>query len=70
VAAGKLDGYWEFRLRSWDTAAGTLVAREAGVTVTGIDGVEQPLHWEHILAAPPGLHREMAAVLAAAGEPA
>jgi myo-inositol-1(or 4)-monophosphatase len=70
VAAGKLDGYWEFRLRSWDTAAGTLVAREAGVTVTGIDGVELPLHWEHILAAPPDLHREMAAVLAAAGEPA
>jgi myo-inositol-1(or 4)-monophosphatase len=70
VAAGKLDGYWEFRLRSWDTAAGTLVAREAGVHVTGVDGAEQPLHWEHILAAPPGLHAEMAAVLATAGEPA
>jgi len=30
VAAGRLDGYWEFKLRAWDTAAGTLVAREAG----------------------------------------
>ncbi len=68
VAAGKLDGYWEFRLRSWDTAAGTLIAREAGVRVTGVDGAEAPLHWEHILAAPPGLHAEMAALLAAAAE--
>ncbi|MBE0568008.1 MAG: inositol monophosphatase, partial [Krumholzibacteria bacterium] len=38
TAAGKLDGYWEFRLRPWDTAAGTLIAREAGCRVTAADG--------------------------------
>jgi myo-inositol-1(or 4)-monophosphatase len=38
VAAGRLDGYWEFKLNSWDIAAGVLLVREAGGQVTLIDG--------------------------------
>ncbi|MGH9688374.1 MAG: inositol monophosphatase family protein [Candidatus Acidiferrales bacterium] len=38
VACGRFDGFWEFGLKSWDTAAGTILVREAGGTVTGIDG--------------------------------
>lgn len=38
VAAGRLDGYWEFKLRSWDIAAGALLVREAGGAATMIDG--------------------------------
>lgn len=69
VAAGKLDGYWETQLRPWDTAAGTLIAREAGALVTGHDGKTGALHHRDILAAAPGLHAEMLAVLArTAGE--
>lgn len=64
VAAGKLDGYWEFRLRPWDTAAGTLIAREAGARVTGFEGERLPLHTRHILAAAPGLHEQMLRILA------
>ena len=30
VAAGRLDGFWEFGLSPWDTAAGTLLIQEAG----------------------------------------
>jgi myo-inositol-1(or 4)-monophosphatase len=30
VAAGRLDGYWEFRLKPWDLAAGAVLVREAG----------------------------------------
>jgi myo-inositol-1(or 4)-monophosphatase len=30
VAAGRLDGFWEFGLKPWDTAAGTLLVQEAG----------------------------------------
>ncbi|MES2661818.1 MAG: inositol monophosphatase family protein [Pseudomonadota bacterium] len=30
VAAGRLDGFWEFGLKSWDMAAGILLIREAG----------------------------------------
>jgi myo-inositol-1(or 4)-monophosphatase len=38
VARGWLDGYWERHLKPWDTAAGALIAREAGATVTDIAG--------------------------------
>jgi myo-inositol-1(or 4)-monophosphatase len=38
VAAGRLDGYWEFKLKSWDVAAGILLVREAGGVVTNVDG--------------------------------
>jgi myo-inositol-1(or 4)-monophosphatase len=64
VAAGKLDGYWEWRLRPWDTAAGTLVAREAGALVTDFAGRDVPIPVEHILAAAPGLHERMKEMLA------
>jgi myo-inositol-1(or 4)-monophosphatase len=30
VAAGRLDGYWEFKLHPWDVAAGLLIVEEAG----------------------------------------
>jgi myo-inositol-1(or 4)-monophosphatase len=38
VAAGRLDGFWEFNLNSWDTAAGVLIVEEAGGKVTRFDG--------------------------------
>ena len=38
VAAGRLDGFWEWRLSSWDVAAGALLIVEAGGTVTDIAG--------------------------------
>ena len=38
VAAGRLDGFWEFGLNSWDMAAGALLIREAGGLVTDMDG--------------------------------
>jgi myo-inositol-1(or 4)-monophosphatase len=64
VAAGKLDGYWEWKLRPWDTAAGALVAREAGALVTDFAGAEIPIPTAHILAAAPGLHDRMRDILA------
>ena len=41
VAAGRLDGYWESGLESWDMAAGALIVREAGGLVTDYNGDEQ-----------------------------
>ncbi len=38
VAAGRLDGFWEFDLQSWDMAAGALLIQEAGGIVTEPDG--------------------------------
>ncbi len=40
VAAGRYDGYWELGLKAWDVAAGALIVREAGGTVTHPDGTE------------------------------
>lgn len=40
VAAGRYDGYWELGLKPWDVAAGVLIVREAGGTVTGPAGAE------------------------------
>jgi myo-inositol-1(or 4)-monophosphatase len=63
VAAGRLDGFWEMKLRPWDVAAGTLIAREAGALVTDFDGNSGLLSGESILAAVPGLHQEMLTML-------
>ena len=38
VASGRYDGFWEFNLNPWDTAAGVLMVEEAGGTVTRFDG--------------------------------
>ncbi|MBI4508461.1 MAG: inositol monophosphatase [Deltaproteobacteria bacterium] len=38
VARGWLDGYWEFKLKPWDLAAGTVIVREAGGRVTSLEG--------------------------------
>lgn len=38
VACGRFDGFWEFNLNPWDTAAGLLIVQEAGGEVTRFDG--------------------------------
>jgi myo-inositol-1(or 4)-monophosphatase len=38
VAAGRLDAYWATCVQPWDSAAGTVVARESGATITRFDG--------------------------------
>jgi myo-inositol-1(or 4)-monophosphatase len=38
VASGRFDGFWEFNLNPWDTAAGVLIVEEAGGRVTRFDG--------------------------------
>lgn len=38
VGAGRFDGFWEISLSAWDVAAGGLIAQEAGVVVTNLQG--------------------------------
>jgi myo-inositol-1(or 4)-monophosphatase len=38
VAAGRFDGYWAFDNHVWDVAAGAVLVREAGGTITNVDG--------------------------------
>lgn len=59
LACGRFDGYWEENLKPWDTAAGALIATEAGATVT--DFSNQPYHIEkkEILATNGRIHHQM-----------
>jgi myo-inositol-1(or 4)-monophosphatase len=38
LASGRFDGFWEFNLNPWDTAAGVLIVEEAGGKVTDFRG--------------------------------
>ncbi|MFY9751998.1 MAG: inositol monophosphatase family protein [Candidatus Acidiferrales bacterium] len=64
VACGRFDGFWEFGLKSWDTAAGILIIREAGGTVTDFSG--RPFHAgdRELLATNGRIHSEMQSVAA------
>ena len=63
VACGRLDGFWERRLRPWDIAAGLALLREVGARTESLDPAEDP--WRHgtILTATPHLFAAFAAVL-------
>lgn len=63
VACGKLDGFWEAKLKPWDTAAGALIAREAGATLTDYAGSPYSCFGNELLAANTPLHREMLSVV-------
>nr|WP_110885185.1 inositol monophosphatase family protein [Deinococcus yavapaiensis] len=63
VAAGRLDGYWEFGLHPWDAAAGSLIVEEAGGRVTDGGGASTP-YGEMILATNGLFHSELLGALA------
>lgn len=63
VAAGRSDGFWEFGLQPWDTSAGVVALREAGATVTGIQGEPWTVRSAGIIAANPALHAALVATI-------
>jgi myo-inositol-1(or 4)-monophosphatase len=62
VAAGRFDGFWEFGLQKWDTAAGVLLIEEAGGKVTDFAGHPYQLGGPIILATNGLIHEEIRAV--------
>jgi len=64
VAAGRLDGFWEFQLQPWDMAAGTLLITEAGGTVTDAGGSPLNVFGDEIVASNSRIHQAMLDVLA------
>lgn len=64
LACGRFDGFWERHLSPWDMAAGVLIVREAGGTVTRYDGAEFRLDGREILASNGAIHDEMRGILA------
>lgn len=58
AACGRSELFWEFNLSPWDMAAGVLMVREAGGTVTDMHGGEFSLRGQHILADNTLVHQE------------
>lgn len=65
VAAGRYDGYWEFGLAPWDSAAGILLVGEAGGTVTDHKGSPSTPYAPSVVAANRALHDELLQTVAA-----
>ncbi len=65
VAAGRLDGFWELTLSSWDIAAGVLLIEEAGGRVTDFFGGDTYLSSGHVIATNQLLHDWMLEGIAA-----
>jgi len=59
VAAGRFDGFWEFGLSPWDTAAGALLVQESGGMIADIQGNPQYEDKGSILAANPSAFKAM-----------
>lgn len=63
VACGRFDGYWERGPSAWDLAAGSLIVTEAGGIVSDFGMQAFDPFGKEVLAAAPGVHRQMSEVL-------
>jgi myo-inositol-1(or 4)-monophosphatase len=65
VAAGRLDGFWERELYSWDMAAGMIIVAEAGGFFGAIRDGHKPLEHGEIIAANAAIFERFAEVIRA-----
>jgi myo-inositol-1(or 4)-monophosphatase len=63
VASGRFDGFWEFYLNPWDTAAGLLMVRESGGRATRVNGAEYSIYDKEIVASNSKIHPQMVKML-------
>jgi myo-inositol-1(or 4)-monophosphatase len=63
VACGRFEGFWEQNLKPWDTAAGSLIAAEAGGHVTDFSNRRFQVDAKEILATNGQIHDEMLSLL-------
>lgn len=59
TAEGVLDASIGYCLKPWDTAAGALIANEAGAVITKLDGSAWNIFHPQVLIAPPHLHQNL-----------
>ncbi len=64
VACGRFDGFWEFNLNPWDTAAGVLIVEEAGGRVTNLTGGPFPRDSRETLATNGVIHAALMSEIA------
>jgi len=63
LACGRIDGFWELKLRPWDTAAATLIVKNAGGRITRVDGRPYSILDNDLLASNSRIHTAMGEVL-------
>jgi myo-inositol-1(or 4)-monophosphatase len=63
VACGRFDGVWEYQLNPWDVAAGIVLIREAGGSVTDFEGRPCGPEQSRLLLTNGKIHQAMLAVL-------
>jgi myo-inositol-1(or 4)-monophosphatase len=68
TAAGMFDGFFEFQLSAWDTAAGSILIEEAGGVITDMEGGAGYLESGNVVSGTPGVHRELLETVQAHGE--
>ena len=64
VAVGRVDGFWEWKLKPWDTAAGALIVEEAGGRISDFEGGHFDPFGEQTVASNGRIHQQMIEVLA------
>jgi myo-inositol-1(or 4)-monophosphatase len=64
VAAGRLDGFWEYSLSPWDIAAGALLVIESGGLISEPDGGSGYLDSGHVVCGNPKIHAGLLELLA------
>ncbi len=50
LAAGRLEGFWEYGLKPWDVAAGSIIVKEAGGFISALHGNDNPVYASGIVA--------------------
>ena len=63
VAAGRYEGYWELGIAPWDGAAGHLLVREAGGTVTDPIGRDSTPFMGLVVASNGAIHHEFRTII-------
>jgi myo-inositol-1(or 4)-monophosphatase len=59
VASGRIDGFWELKLKPWDVAAGALIVAEAGGTLSDFSANALSIFGNETLASNGIIHKEM-----------
>ncbi len=63
VACGRFEGFWEQNLAPWDTAAGVVIAKEAGASISDFSNAPYYINNKEILATNGLIHEDLAALL-------
>ncbi len=63
VACGRFEGFWEQNLAPWDTAAGVVIAQEAGATISDFSNEPYSIEKKEILATNGHVHEKLATLL-------